>query len=694
MTTLVQLLEETTKVLALPYVPGMDGGGGRILIGAWLCVQDKENAISKAISNWVVNNRGLLAEEAPKISVDPVGALLGFRPMNDFDAWLRAPVPLAVRLYSPAFAGLVRRHLPIVVETCIVNDVEAVLPLEDATVVNRIWQQTVALTSICKSSDLADFTGSEEELRQLAIKALADLQPSIKSRIHKNWASPEIHRRDGGPLVLKRRYSILGIPDPCPIVAAAHRWQEGLSAGTGKGTSVQIGAKGYGNEDIRLVQHEGGIGAGLFIDLARGAIDHALKKGDELEIGASAVALLVSSFTLPDSIRDLACRPQGDCVLVESILSPLAEYSDWDHSLLFSQGAPFLRVLPVEMHDLISHLKDIAPEIVRREATLFLRSIDPAISIEMVTEFLRTQATLFFGLPRTFPAFGFARDGVPFAFGGWIAYARHNAATATRLATKYYESIGVDPEPLLTVSEHLGSCGSGGVMLPDVAREIFSILQKRLDEPVSINTGIVRICDIARWNGTVALYALALQALSFRRPYPFAFPRMVGCPGQFEVSGSDIEHEKVGPRCITLSSIALGLSRQIYERWTEVYAHFEKSEQTNWPKFSCAAFLSLPNRDTLPVAAAYSSARHITRSLAHDRELLRFRGLYPGSPRHTTDYAMRLAGMGESEIDRLTDHSAERSRSRMSPNSLEGPPSSELHSRGEVAVARYLGLIS
>ncbi|MGC1481865.1 MAG: hypothetical protein WA771_15305 [Chthoniobacterales bacterium] len=685
-----EMLAHAASILHLPYIPGLFGGGAKVLVGMWLLLSRRQPDFAKTVSAWLVANPPSADTKAPALVLDPLGALFGSRPLQDWDKWRRSPVPLREEIYSPFFSRLIEAHLKIVIETCVANDVEAALPLKDPTLVHRLWQQGVHLTAISTCPIGSDI--DSEKVRALAVVSLKGPQPSLPKQINGNWASSTIHRRQGGPLVLRRRYELLGIDDPCEVSAAAYRWLEGLSKGGGETSDLVQRPKGYGNEDIRLVLNEGGIGAGHFVDLARSAINQVTALGSVPPIGASAAALMICAFVLPENIRDVECSVAGDCIIVKSPLVASAEYREWDPTLLLPQAAPFLRAVPAGIGHCLTRLQSLPPELIRQELTLFLRTIDPAMSIEMVLRFLNSQASLCFSLPRTFSAFGFAPDGKPLAFGGWLAYARHDPESATRMATPYYEAIGLDPVQLTEASRGLTTCGSGAVMTTEVSSFLFSTLTDRLACANRVESGDCRLRSLARWNGTVALYALALQALCFRRPYPFELPEVTGVSPTISLTHAEPEYEKIGPRRISVSPIASDLSRLMYRRWSEVYEHFSPEPSARWPRFACGAFLSLPNENILPRASTYASALEITRALAHDAELCGYKRLFPGCARHTADFALRMAGFTESQIDLLSDHSAERSRARLGGNSLEGPPSRELHARGELAVARHLGI--
>jgi len=300
---------------------------------------------------------------------------------------------------------------------------------------------------------------------------------------------------------------------------------------------------------------------------------------------------------------------------------------------------------------------------------------------------LAHQAPLWYGLPRTFAAFGFANEGKPMADGGWIDYARHEPSFAVRQAGRYFEAIGLDHNSLAEASKSLASCGSGGVAREETVRDMFSILLSRLNTPFILgSTEDDWTRSLAKWDGTVSLYALSLQALCFRRPYQFHFPDR-------SFNSGEIEHEKIGPRKICLSPIAINLSKLIYRQWVALNSQAPKEWLQKWPRVNaCAAFLSLPRSGVTPMPSPVVSAQAIAHGLTYDSELTKFAGIYPGFPRHTADYALRIAGLTESEIDLLTDHSSDRARARISKNSLDGPALPELHARGELAVAKYIGL--
>ena len=670
-TNSTDLIELASNELGLPYSPGQYGGTHRIMIGLWrLCVIKKKDSLAIDLKNAIESLRGA-PDKLPNQRCDPLGFLLGAAPLYDYTNWCASKNQLAIEHTNDFFNHLISEHLDIVIATCKSNNVGSLLPKLDATLAHRLWQQTIFITALAPyKSNL----GSCKPIRQQALNAIANSgRRNIHAKINSNWKSPIINRRKGRTKTLKDLYKKLEVSDPSKIFGRWVNWTPTQKTRLTQ-EAKKAGLRSFG--DIYIVRPEGDFGPGHFKDL--------VDSSRENEPGSASLAMVLAGFVKPEERTQWQIKQCSQCAVIQTTLNPRTSYKDWPDKFHFPEINAFERSVPLEIWNRFNfHCSSLATHQLMEEYQKFLRRICPFATPLMVERFICSQAPMIFRLPRTFGAFGFGKKEIK-ASGGWADYARHEPKTAVMNGKLYFEILTDKFEAMRQVSLRLRSCGSSAGLPDDLAKSIFGSLATRLKNPSILNDPVILA---AHWNGTMALLGLATQALQFRRPYPFLAPPIHALYGM----GCQVVKEKVGPRIIRMGPILRHLFGLAAQSLPIVCQKLMPSDACRTLEY-CCGFFKLPLPKVVHQIDAVFKKQNIIEGLSYDKTLFEYKEIYPGTMRHTADFALRQAGFTDREIDILTDHSSTRSRSRYSRACLDEPVEEKLHTRAEKAVAEYIGV--
>ncbi len=392
-----------SSLLGFPYVPGLAGGKGRVLLGLAVLAAVRGEIPGAMGEIFEVMSR-LSLHDLPSRTIDPLGYALGICPLLFQPSALTQRIPKALGAHvcdcenwNPIFVVTICGLLEVLGELCENEAVEGTSRIEDPTVVHRIWQQTLHLRAPAFSV-LAD----SAPVRKIALLALEERHPGILKRVHKNAMSPEIVRRSATVTPHFRKWLRHGCAksrSECVIL------REILSTASAHDRILKREAEENLEEKRRQqsVRRPGGlftlsamppprcIGRAIFESILTAC------KAPSCD-GSACVAMILAGFLHTRQISEAVLTPlnQEFWVLKTSVGSTTGDPSV--PGLHIESGNTFARLVPTAIGERFEHYRATSAwNEMAGNAQKWIHSIHPKASVAKLRYCLRFNAPVWFG---------------------------------------------------------------------------------------------------------------------------------------------------------------------------------------------------------------------------------------------------------------------------------------------------------